>query len=109
MKFFRSERVSSLIQEEFNKILLKEIEVSGALITVTQVEVSKDLERAVIYFSVIPSEKAEEILEILKKNRSRLQYLLTKKINIKPMPKISFKVDYGPEKAAQVEKALLNK
>lgn len=109
MKYFRYERVSSLIQAELNKIILREIETPGVLITITQIEVAKDLERAIVYFSVLPSDKAREVLGVLNKNRAHLQYLLMKKINIKPMPKISFKIDYGPEKAAQVEKALLNK
>lgn len=109
MKYFRKERVSSLIQEELNKIILREIEIPGALITITGVDVSKDLERAIVKFSVYPSDQAEKVLKILEKNRRHLQYLLIKKINIKPMPKISFKIDYGPEKAARVEKVLLNK
>ena len=109
MKYFRFERVGSLIQGELNKIILKEIETPGILITITQVEVAKDLESAIVYFSAIPSVKAEEALEILEKNRVHLQYLLMKKLNIKPMPKIFFKIDRGPEKAAQVEKALLDK
>lgn len=109
MKYYRSERVGSLIQEELNKIILREIEIPCALITVTQIEVSKDLDRAIVYFSVLPSDKVKETLEILNKKQPRLQYLLMKKINIKPMPRISFKIDYGPEKAAKVEKALLNK
>jgi ribosome-binding factor A len=109
MKFFRSERVSSLIQEELNKLILKEIDISGALVTITRIEVAKNLERAIVNFSVIPSDKAERTLEVLQKNRSHLQRLLNKKINIRPMPEISFKIDYGPEKAAGVERALLNK
>lgn len=109
MKYFRAERVGSLIQRELNKILLKEIEIPGALITITNVDVSSDLERAIIKFSVYPSNKAKDVFKILEKNCRHLQYFLMKKINIKPMPKISFKIDYGPEKAARVEKALLNK
>jgi ribosome-binding factor A len=109
MKYFRAERVSDLIQEELNKIILKEVETPGALLTITEVDVSKDLEGAIVKFSVYPSEKAESILKILNRRAGHLQYLLMKKINIKPMPKISFKIDYGPEKAAGVEKALLNK
>ncbi len=75
MKYFRYERVSSLIQAELGKIILKEIETPGVLITVTRVEVNKDLERAIINFSVIPSDKSGEILKILEKDESSIEFI----------------------------------
>lgn len=107
MKYHRPERVSDLIIEELNKIILKEVEVEGTLITITDAEVAKDLSRAVVKFSVYPSEKSLEVLKVLEKKRSHFQYLLLRKMNIRPMPQISFKIDLGPEKAAVVEKRLL--
>ncbi|HEY4475329.1 MAG TPA: ribosome-binding factor A [Candidatus Paceibacterota bacterium] len=108
MKFYRSDRVSSLIEKELGMLLIKEIETPGALITITAVEVQRKMERAVVKFSVIPSEKAPEVLKILGKAAGRLQFMLSRKLNIKPMPKIVFEIDRGPENAAQVEKALLS-
>ena len=105
----RSERVGALITEELSKIILKEVETPGTLLTITETDVSKDLTSAVVKFSAWPSEKSGEFLKILEKRRPYLQHLLLKKLNIKPMPQISFKIDRGPEKAAEVEKALLNK
>ena len=107
MRFHRPERVSDLIIEELNKLILREIEVPGALITITDVEVLKDLSQATVKVSVYPSEKSEKVLKILKKMRNKLQFLLLRKLNIKPMPQIAFKLDIGPEKAAVVEKKLL--
>lgn len=103
----RPERVSDLIIEELNNLMLREIEVPDALITITDVEVLKDLSRAVVKISVLPSEKSDEALKVLEKRRGHLQYLLLRKMNIKPMPQIAFKIDVGPEKAAIVEKRLL--
>ena len=103
----RSERVSSLIQEELNKIISKEVEFFNCLVTITSVNVDNKLDRAVMNFSVIPSKKSEEVFRILEKAAGHLQYLLLKKLSIKPLPRISFKIDYGPEKAAEVEKLLM--
>lgn len=103
----RPERVSDLIIEELNNLMLREIEVPDALVTITDVEVLKDLSRAVVKISVLPSEKSDLALKILEKNRSHLQYLLLRKMNIKPMPQIFFKIDRGLEKAAVIEKRLL--
>ncbi len=104
---FRPARVSSLIREELSTLFVKELEFEGALVTITEVKVDKKLEYAEVRVSVLPIEKEEETLKILKGARSTLQHLLLKKINIKPMPHIGFKIDRGPENAARVEKRLL--
>ena len=107
MRFFRSQRVSSLIREKLSWIILREIEVPGALITLTDVKVEKKLEQAVVKFSVIPSERAPEALKVLSAAAGKLRFILTREINIKPMPRIIFEIDRGLENAAEVEKLLL--
>lgn len=107
MRFHRPERVSDLIIEELGGIILREIEIPGALVTITDVEVLKDLSRAVVKVSVYPTEKSKEVLTELDKNRAKFQRLLLRKMNIRPMPIIAFQIDYGQEKAAIVEKRLL--
>ncbi len=104
----RHQRVESLIQSELNKIILKELEFPADLVTITSIEVQKDLDHATVNISVLPSEKSEEVLKILVKNRKHLQYLLLKKINIRPMPEIRFKIDYGIQEAAKMEKVFLD-
>jgi ribosome-binding factor A len=103
---YRPERVASLIKGELSKIIIREVEFPG-LVTITNAEVDNKLKQATVKFSVLPSEKFEVVLKILEKNRSHLQYLLLKKINIKPMPQIVFEIDRGLEKAAEIEKLLL--
>ncbi|TSC82941.1 MAG: ribosome-binding factor A [Parcubacteria group bacterium Gr01-1014_19] len=103
----RPERVSGLIMAELGKLILKEIEVEGALPTITEVDVSDDLARAIVKVSVYPTEKSEEVEKQLNKLRSELQWQLLKKMNIRPMPRIEFEIDYGQEYAAKIEKRLL--
>ncbi len=107
MKFYRSERVQSLIRERLSWLILREIEIPGALLTITEVEVSKKLEHARVRVSVLPSEKAPEALRELTRRAGELQFMLSREMNIKPMPRIAFEIDHGLENAAKVEKALL--
>ena len=95
------------MSEQLDKLILKELEFPGALVTVTGVDIQKDLDYAAVNVSVLPSAKEDEVLKILTKNQKHLQHLLLRKINIKPMPEIRFKIDIGLERAAEVEKALL--
>lgn len=103
----RPERLASLILEELNKIISREIEFPNCLVTITSVDVDSQLERAIVSFSVIPSKNSEEILKTLDKAAGRLRFLLSEKIKIKALPKLFFKIDYGLEKAAEIEKILI--
>ena len=68
MKYHRSERVSSLIKEELNKIILRELEFNDAVMTIIDVNVSDKLEEAVVKFAVYPSNKGPDVLfQLVKK------------------------------------------
>ncbi len=107
MPFLRHQRVTSVIQEHLNGVILREMEFDGALVTVTEVEVQKDLDYANIYVSVIPDDRSEDVLQKLNGSRGYLRHILLKKINIKPMPEIRFLLDRGTSRAAELEKTFL--
>ena len=86
-------------------MILREVELP-ALATITEVEVDKKLEGARVKVSVLPASGEEAVLAELTARAGYLQHLLLKKINIKPMPRIFFAIDHGPENAALVEKLL---
>ena len=55
----RTEQVSILIQQKLNEIVTREIELpAGVLVTITKVEVAKDLKYATVWLSVTPEDKA---------------------------------------------------
>lgn len=103
----RPERVGKLIREELSKIIARELEFENVLATITEVEVDRKLEIAKTRISVWPIEKTKDVLKTLNKTRNLFQTALFKKLNIRPMPRIQFEIDRGPEHAAGVEKALL--
>ncbi len=106
---YRPERVSNLIKEELSAIIVKNVEFpASSLVTITDVNVDKKLEHAKIGISVLPSEGADKVLRILSKVAGHLQYLLMKRVNIKPLPRIVFEIDHGIEKLAKIEKILLD-
>ena len=103
----RTERLDALILKELSVIILKEIELDNALITLTDVSITSDLREAKIKFSVLPSENSEKVLKTLRKESGRLKYALQKKIIIRVIPELMFEIDRGPELAANIEKCLL--
>lgn len=106
---FRNLRVAKLIEEELSRIIMKELEFDGALVTITGVEVLKDLSRAKIKLAILPAEKAPSALTAISESAGRLRHLLLKKINIKPMPRLVFELDSGTKTADNFDKTLLKK
>jgi len=76
----------------------------GSLITPTRVDISPDLKRASIFFTVLPATQEENALSFLKRNRSEFRQYL-KKIHFKVLPFVDFEIDYG-EKNRQVIDAI---
>lgn len=102
----RPKRVQGLIQEKLSEIIAREIETPGALATIVDVEVDSKLDHAFVWISVLPKESERDVLRTFTDAQGRLQFMLHRTINIKPMPRIEFRLDNGNERAARVEKLL---
>ena len=105
---YRSSRVSNLVRDELSQLIVRELEFPNAIATITEVQVTKKLDEAKVMVSVLPSKEEAGVFNILSGARNRLQHLLMKKLNIKPMPHIHFEIDRGLENAAAVEKLLID-
>ncbi len=103
----RKVRVSELIQQELGKLILRDVELAGGIITITEVDVTEKLDYARVKISVLPSSKAKEALGLLQDNAGRLQHNLLRIMNIKPMPYLQFMIDEGAEAAAKLEKVFI--
>lgn len=104
---YRKERLSDIIKEELSKLIVRELEFEGALVTITDVVISENADFADVQFSVLPSDKEKEVGKILKQNAGHLQHLLIRKLSMRNAPYIRFEYDPGLEKAQRVEKILL--
>lgn len=104
---YRKERLSNLIEEELSKLIVRELEFDGALVTITGVKLSEDADFADVTFSVLPSNKAKEVAQVFKQHAGHLQHLLIRKLSMRSIPYIRFEYDPGLDKAQKVEKILL--
>lgn len=100
-------RINELIKQEVNNLILTEIDFpKGCLATIVDIETSKDLRHSNIYISVLPVKFTSKVVEKMSKNRSHIQYLLNKKLSLKPLPKIHFKIDRTEKEANDIEQLL---
>ena len=103
----RVEKLSNLIREELARFLEREIEFpEGALVTVTRVAISPDAHYAAAMISVLPENKAHAALEIVSKNIYHIQQAVNRRMRVRPVPKITFRIDEEEERRERVEQSL---
>ena len=87
-------RVESLIQGALAQIISQEIDAAQhRLITVTQVQVSKDQSYAKIYVIGHDENKADELIKTLKASSKTLRHLLSQQVQLRKTPELLFFYD----------------
>ncbi|HEX9503649.1 MAG TPA: 30S ribosome-binding factor RbfA [Patescibacteria group bacterium] len=101
----RTEKVSSLLQQEIGDYLLQ-LELP-ALTTISKVEVTPDLKWCKVWITVMGDEKLQaQVLETLREKLYDLQGELNRALAMKFVPKVKFVVDHGEEYAAKINDLL---
>ena len=102
----RIERASEVIKKELAVIVSREIEAPNTFVTLTRVEVSSDLHYADVYFLTIPDDASYGIAAELNKNIYSIQQNLNKRLRMRPVPKIRFRIDEQEQEAAKIDEIL---
>lgn len=109
MEFSRTDRISVEIQKAVSEIInneLKDPRIQG-LISVTKVDVSKDLRYAKIFLSVYGDEETKQnILEALTHAEGFIKRELANRVRLKFLPKLNFKLDESIEYSIHISKIL---
>ncbi len=93
---YRVLRVGELIKKELCPLIEKEINRKpDTLITVTSVDVPKNLGVANVRISVYPESETVVMLKELDKFKGTFQTILGKNLYMKPVPKLNFIKDHG--------------
>ncbi len=103
----RSIRVGDLLKEEIADIIMHKLKDPRlGFITVTGVDVSNDLKHAKVYVSILEDVKRSETLKILISSAKFIRSELGRKVRIKYLPDIIFKLDESLEYGAKISKIL---
>jgi ribosome-binding factor A len=106
----RQNKVSKLIQKDISDIFQKHSKewFGSAMVTVTVVRITKDLSIASIYLSVFPSEKADEIVELMNFNVKTVRFELGNRIRhqLKHVPELRFYKDDSLDHIDRIDKLL---
>jgi len=105
----RQKRVSSLIKEELSRLLIELIQDSSSgLITITRLEMSKDLKTAYIFISLFGCREKEKILDLIEKRKGFLRKSIASKTKLKYNPLLNFSLDETPEYEKRIDKIIKN-
>lgn len=79
----------------------------ASLITVTDVNLTKDARSAIILISVFPEDKSKGALDFVKRKRKGLSDYIKKHGKLKRIPRFDFDIDYGEQNRQHID-TLLN-
>ena len=105
----RTDRVSSLLQQELGAILQKELPRGGAIVTIVDVKVTGDLSIARVYVSIIGTDKQQEkAMAFLQDETKSIRMILSSKIrhHFRRIPELQFHEDHLYERANRIEQLL---
>lgn len=105
----RAERVAEAIREDVARFLsdgAKDPRLVG-MVTVTAVDVPRDLRSARVFVSIMGSESQRAAtLEALESMKGHLRSRIAKAIRLRVAPELSFKLDESVARAARIESLL---
>ena len=105
MALFRMKRVNEQVRRVLSDLIRKRLPVEDhGLVSVTEVEVAKDLKTANVYISTVgvSMPAGQGIIETLEKIRPDLQRELSRSVVLKYTPRLCFKEDNSLEHGQHV-------
>ncbi len=82
---FRKEKIISLLEKIASSFIKSKIE-AGVIVSVTMIELSKDLKRAKIFISVFPKNKEKEIFDLFQGKEKELRNYAKPRLKMKFLP-----------------------
>lgn len=104
----RTERMSDLVRAELSDLILREIKDPRIrLVSLTGVEVTSDLRRAVVRVSALGDDaQREAAVEALRHARGFLRTELSQRLRTRATPELVFELDRGAEHSQKISDLL---
>ena len=103
----KTKKIGSNFTKEISYIIMEEIKDPNIrFVTITGCDVTNDLSFAKVYFTTLKEEYKEETLKALNKAANFIELELSKKVDIRKMPQISFHYDDSIEYGNNIEAKL---
>jgi len=103
----RSQRLGILLREEIADIIMRRVKDPRlGFVTVTDVELTEDLKIAHVYITIMGEADTETTLSILSAARGLIRTELSKRVRVKFIPALDFRIDRAVERGRRVDELL---
>ncbi len=104
MTRLRPERVQEALRQEISRVALEEIKDPRiGFLTITKVDLTKDLRYAKVYFSVLGGAKEKALaLKGLNSAKGYIKGMVADRISLRLVPEISFRIDESIEHTEEI-------
>lgn len=110
METIRQQKVSRLIQKEIGEIFQFDMRghFGSVLITVTKVNVSKDMSIARVYLSIFAAPKKDELFKVIKTSTKEIRRYLGNRVKnqLRIIPALEFFIDDSLDYMEHIDKLL---
>ena len=100
------EELRHVLADLFSREVLRDPDVAGRPITVTEVRVSPDLKRATAYVIPLGGDESERLRQGLGRSASFLTAEISKKVYLKFAPQLRFEIDQSFDRVDRIERLL---
>ena len=100
----RVRRVSELVRRQVSHFILRELADEGlGIVSVTAVDMSRDLLQATVYVSSFARDSAiDNILTVLEENVPAVRHDLAQSLHLRRVPHLTFRYDESVERARRL-------
>ena len=107
LPYKRSQRVAQQLRKEISDVITNRVKDPRlGFFTVTEVDVSDDLKLARVYISIMKEEERKASIEVLEAARKFIRSELGKRLRMRAIPSLEFKLDTTLEYGDRIDKLL---
>jgi ribosome-binding factor A len=101
-----AENLRHELSQIFTRIDIRDDDLKGAIITVSEVRTSPDMRNATVFVMPLGGQRAAEIVEALERHKKFLRGELSHRVHLKYMPELHFKLDESFDNSGRISDVL---
>ncbi len=101
-----SENLRHELSQIFTRVDIRDDDLKGVIITVSEIRTSPDMRNATVFVMPLGGERADEIVNALERNKKFLRGELSRKVHLKYMPELHFKLDESFDNSGRITEVL---
>jgi ribosome-binding factor A len=105
--FHRTDRVAAQLRRELGQLVHDAVrEHALPSVSVSDVEVTRDMEHAKVFVTALQSERSAEAVKGLKEHAKEIRYRLAQAVKLRHVPELHFHYDDSVDRGEKIESLL---